>query len=466
MLIPIYELVDKFNSRITGIVHIGAHECEEMGDYKLVGIPPERTIWFEAQANLVNKYKQIYPTAQIYQAALSDIDDQVRQLIITNNIMSSSLLELKEHLVEHPHVQEIRRDTVVTNTFKTFVKKNHLDLTGYNFINLDIQGLELQVIKGMEELLDQFEYIYMEVNTKELYAGCALLPEIDEYLAGRGFKRVDIRMTPYGWGDAMYIRNRVGKLTIDLCGGLGNQLFQIFFILGLAIKYGMTIVLPNKYKLDNKRHTYYQIFPDLELTDAKLENAIYINEANFPQKIDSSKNYIFQGYFQSHKYLENIVPLDYIKLPVEDKKNINRVVDELRSHNRPLISVHVRRGDYLLVQHFHNILGPEYYKNAMEFFGHIKNPLFVVFSEDKEWCDANLGFLDFVFIKEKDYLELIIMSKCDHHIVANSSFSWWGAFLNQQQDKIVVYPSKWYEMGVDITNLTPPSWKSCKIDSI
>jgi FkbM family methyltransferase len=208
MLIPLSHLVKKYDCKITGIVHIGAHECEELGCYLNEGVSFDKIYWFEAIDDLVEKCRRQIPNVKIYHTALSDKDGVECEFIVTNNFMSSSLLELKEHLIEHPSVHEIRRDKVVTSTFATFVNRNNIDLTGVNFINLDIQGMELPVIKGMGKLLEQIEYIYTEVNVKELYANGTLLCDLNSYLAEHGFARVDTSLTQHGWGDAFYIKVR------------------------------------------------------------------------------------------------------------------------------------------------------------------------------------------------------------------------------------------------------------------
>lgn len=206
MLIPFHEILSQYKPKIGGIVHIGAHECEELNDYVNNGIPHEKIMWFEAQKELVEKTKKLHPKTNIYHAVLSDVDNQSRNFIVTNNYMSSSLLELKEHLKEHPHVYEIKRYPILTITFKTFIEKNKIDLTDYNFLNIDIQGHELAVLKGMGLYLDQFDYIYTEVNTKELYSECSLLDDMDDFLNQHNFQRVNIRMTDHGWGDAFYLK--------------------------------------------------------------------------------------------------------------------------------------------------------------------------------------------------------------------------------------------------------------------
>lgn len=203
MLIPLSSIVDKYNMTLTGVVHIGAHECEELEDYSKY-ITPDKIIWVEAQSSLVRKAWE--RGIHVHQAVLSDIEGETREFIVTNNSASSSLLELKEHLTEHPWVREARREVVTTTTFDRLVQTANLDVSTHDFLNLDIQGMELAVLKGMKETLHHFKYIYTEVNTKELYAGCALLRDMDAYLSTQGFTRVETVMTPHGWGDALYTR--------------------------------------------------------------------------------------------------------------------------------------------------------------------------------------------------------------------------------------------------------------------
>lgn len=262
----------------------------------------------------------------------------------------------------------------------------------------------------------------------------------------------------------------MGKITIDICGGLGNQLFQIFAMIKLAKTNGMQFVLPNKYYLiqpnnTNKRHTYYNLFPSIDVQES-LEG-IRIQEQNFeyePINIEPVKNYCFTGFFQSWKYVEGINPLDYIRLPKSDQNRLDDLKQKMRSEKKVLVSVHIRRGDYLKLSHFHHVVPIEYYKNAsltLKNLG-IYNPLYVIFSDDIDWCKQNFEFLENkIFIQETDYVELFLMSSCDHHIIGNSSFSWWGAYLNENPYKHVIYPPKWFEIGINTKDLCPPKWIKC-----
>ena len=133
------------------------------------------------------------------------VDDAI--FYITNNLQSSSILKLKEHLLEHPDIYETERIEMKTKTLKTFYDENKFNYDQFNFMALDIQGAELLALKGAKEIINFIDYIYIEVNIKELYENCALLDEIDEYLNNFGFKRDNILLTQHGWGDAFYSKH-------------------------------------------------------------------------------------------------------------------------------------------------------------------------------------------------------------------------------------------------------------------
>ena len=115
-------------------------------------------------------------------------------------------MELQEHKIEHPDIVEVARLKLETTTLNTLLVGLN---SKFNFVNLDIQGAELLALKGLSNHMAHVNYIYSEVNTKELYKGCALLPELDAFLATHGFIRTDIDMTRHGWGDALYIRRAI-----------------------------------------------------------------------------------------------------------------------------------------------------------------------------------------------------------------------------------------------------------------
>lgn len=206
MLIDLLYLYQKYNLKIKGILHIGAHECEEMSFYLSCGLDYDSVLWIEGQKNICDKVKQENSLIRIYNEVISDTDDDVVEFIITNNFQSSSILELEEHKLFHPSITEINRYKVKTKTIDTFFKEHGEDTTKYNMVNIDIQGAELLALKGMKKFLPYVDYLYLEVNKSYLYKNCALIDEIDSFLSLFSFKRVETKFTDCNWGDAFYMK--------------------------------------------------------------------------------------------------------------------------------------------------------------------------------------------------------------------------------------------------------------------
>lgn len=277
-------------------------------------------------------------------------------------------------------------------------------------------------------------------------------------------------------------------ITCTLMGGLGNQLFQIFATISYAIH------SKNNYKFTNAvmlfggtRHTYWDSF----LSELKSKTTdmfppmTRIKEVSFEyNNIDvdeiRGKNIMLSGYFQSYKYFE---------------KNYNMICKIIMLHNKKLdvllrtdytveillnsISLHFRMGDYKTLQHIHPIMNYEYYKNALTYIepNLDKKVSFQVlyFCEDADIeevkdiiHDLEIMFSRFTFVrcddKLQDWEQMLIMSLCSHNIIANSTFSWWGAYFNECESKIVCYPKLWF--GKDTSHNTidmfPPNWNEIK----
>jgi len=208
MLIDIFSL--RFIKEVKGILHLGAHECEERIKYltRFNYITDDNIIWIDALKNKVELIQTTIPTIRIFNECISNLDDQLIFFKITNNYQSSSILNLKEHIIEHPDIHEISRIEMKTKTLKTFYNDNNFTNSQFNFFALDIQGAELLALIGADNILNDVDYIYIEVNTKELYENCALLDDIDIYLSKFNFKRQNILMTEHGWGDAFYVKTQ------------------------------------------------------------------------------------------------------------------------------------------------------------------------------------------------------------------------------------------------------------------
>jgi len=203
------DLAKQYNMKIRGVIHIGAHHLEEYAQYHQLGVPDEKIIWIEADPLLVQLTKSHFPSSfRIFQAAIAETDGRECTFHISSNTgASSSILAPKTHLTEHPYVKFTQSMPITTSRLDTFFATRGIPANIANFLNIDIQGAELLAFRGMGAVLDKIDYIVAEINERELYAGCGLVDQVDEYLASRGFRRVHTHMEVYGWGDALYVRS-------------------------------------------------------------------------------------------------------------------------------------------------------------------------------------------------------------------------------------------------------------------
>ena len=194
------------NINITGSLHIGAHECEELVFYNNLGLNIKDIIWIDAIPSKVNEAKK-RGIPNVYQAVITDKDDEDVTFNISNNVQSSSVLEFGTHAQEHPWVYYVDKLELKSITIDSFFKRNNIDASKYDFWNFDIQGAELMALKGANDSIKYAKVIYLEVNVNELYKNCGLINEIDDFLSKRNFKRVLTNITKHGWGDALYIKD-------------------------------------------------------------------------------------------------------------------------------------------------------------------------------------------------------------------------------------------------------------------
>ena len=207
MLISFEEINKIFlskNINISGSFHLGAHECEELTFYSNLGLKNDDIIWIDAIPVKVSEAKQ-RGIPNIYNAVITDKDDEEVIFNISNNGQSSSVLEFGTHSQEHPWVVYVDKIKQKSMTIDTFFERNNIDASKYNFWNFDIQGAELMALKGAINSIKYAKALYLEVNEKELYKNCGLITEIDSFLSQYNFKRVLTNMTIHGWGDALYI---------------------------------------------------------------------------------------------------------------------------------------------------------------------------------------------------------------------------------------------------------------------
>ncbi len=210
MLIDIHYLVKTFNLKINGILHVGAHECEELSDYNKIGITNDNIYWVEALKDKVDLIKNSNKSIKIYQAVIDEIDNKEVVFNITNNSQCCSILDFGSVETNYPTIKIVNKRVVKTTRLDSLILQNNIPISDINFLNLDIQGVELRAIKSMEKYLCHIDYIYTEVNTEEVYKNCDLLKDIDIYLLSFGFKRtVQNICHKVGWGDVLYIKKTI-----------------------------------------------------------------------------------------------------------------------------------------------------------------------------------------------------------------------------------------------------------------
>jgi hypothetical protein len=282
---------------------------------------------------------------------------------------------------------------------------------------------------------------------------------------------------------------------VYLQGGLGNQMFQYAFAKALAVKQNMSFVIDTSHFEkaatlgETPRNIQLQLFQtdfkiasefELQLLDSlrypSLLNRIWNKIAqHHPLEIiddekpiahiesSTSPNYLLSGYFQKEIYFNRIE--SEIRSDFQSKEIIT---PPFKTHSKT-ISVHIRRGDYITntnANAHHGVCGMDYYERAFFYIeSKISNPQYIFFSDDIEWCKENFRNKDNAFFIEDrsgkpEHEDLVLMSKCAHHIIANSSYSWWGAWLNPSASKIVVAPARWNNAQISATNqYVPPTWK-------
>jgi hypothetical protein len=281
-----------------------------------------------------------------------------------------------------------------------------------------------------------------------------------------------------------------------LIGGLGNQMFQYAAARRFAHHHNTDLFLDvtgfasyalRKYELDIFRIHAKIASPDLlkhvpfsrkdviRLRIWKLFSSEpiiqYVKEKSFDfyeEKLTLPDNVYLDGYWQSEKYFTEIADILRKEFSfVTPPSAINQdLLEEMGRCNS--VSMHVRRGDYVsnsVAKEILGVLGIDYYIGALNLLEEkVKDPKIFVFSDDIPWAKANLKtnlplhFIDYNSV-EKDYEDLRLMSNCQHHIIANSSFSWWGAWLGSNSEKIIIAPKKWFnQSNMDTRDLIPDSW--------
>ncbi|MBW4890082.1 alpha-1,2-fucosyltransferase [Mucilaginibacter sp. HMF5004] len=283
---------------------------------------------------------------------------------------------------------------------------------------------------------------------------------------------------------------------MQLMGGLGNQMFQYAAAKALSLKRNIPfatdfddpyIYAKRSFGLD-VFNLEYQTATTKQLSKSKPKTKVmrrlykwtgnnpdkylYREKKDFhyqPEFFDCNDGSYISGFWQSEKYFLDIA--DTIRRDFSFKNRPSAAnsawLEKIKACNA--VSIHIRRGDYVSVAHTNQLHGTcnlDYYQQAINAIsGKVENPVFFCFSDDIEWTKANLKtgaethYVDCNTTPDSGYQDMRLMSNCKHHIIANSSFSWWGAWLNPDADKVVIAPKKWLNSSdIIVKDLIPDTW--------
>jgi hypothetical protein len=286
-------------------------------------------------------------------------------------------------------------------------------------------------------------------------------------------------------------------IIVQLSGGLGNQLFQYAFAYSRAKELGVQLKIDLSFYDDYEWHDYSLAPFNLSALAAnsdeiaeikKLDNGVLykvkqrllkgIKHQLVEENLLFNKKYLkihqnsyIIGYWQSEKYFCNHWSdlMNEFRINISPSSNNLELLKEVQSEQSS-ISLHIRRGNYANIESVnlvHGTMPISYYEDAINFFeGEIVNPKFYVFSDDISWAKDNLKLKHpSVFVDHNDdkcdYEDLRLMANCKHHIIANSTFSWWGAYLNSNSTKIVIGPKQWFsdvDKNKEAVDIIPKNW--------
>jgi glycosyltransferase involved in cell wall biosynthesis len=258
--------------------------------------------------------------------------------------------------------------------------------------------------------------------------------------------------------------NTLSFVTPTLAGGLGNQMFEVAAAIALSKdNNAVTIINPTEHILPNQGrniNTYLTNIFSRIVTDTTC-NPINVYEwsKSTYKPIQFKENIKLRGHFQSYKYFDH--HREYIQTLFSPTDEIKQYIQDKYTSINDITAIQVRRGDYAKFPNHHPLLSEKYYNDAVNMI----NPSEIwIFSDSIEWCKENLKFnCPVKYINEEDYIELYLISLCKNVIISNSSFGWWGAYLNTRHDKKVYVPSTWFgeiivNDGFNMDDLILPEW--------
>lgn len=281
----------------------------------------------------------------------------------------------------------------------------------------------------------------------------------------------------------------------NIIGGLGNQLFQFAIAFSVAkslnVDFGVDLSEIREYKVHNgyelerifgikkeisrdelSKIFGFQVLPSVRRVLRKTKfipffwKNLCLESINNEKIVEQKKDLYIDGYWQNEKYFikykSDIKKI--FKFDLSGEKVLKPMVDKMRGSNS--VAIHVRRGDYVSNKNatsYHGVCSKEYFTAAIEFIKNkVTDPVFFVFSDDQDWVEKELSpGRDLIIVRgnvgNRSYIDMALMVECKHAIISNSTFSWWGAWLNNNDEKIVISPVNWFSDPAR-ESIVPSDW--------
>jgi len=439
-MLPLADLFRANSLMPRGVIHVGAHEGQELDDYLAMGV--NTILFIEANPVVFSKLQENISTCRGARAVCcaTGNEDGETTLHITSMDQSSSILPLKLTLDVYPDIVETEQISVPCKKLDSLMEEENLDPADYNILNIDVQGAELLALKGASRTLRHIDAINVEVNFEELYSGCALIHEIDLFLESLHFKRGSTTCPFHpSWGDALYVKDRVLTMsTLGANGRFANQIFQYAFLRLYALKHELRIETPSWIGQILFGHSDPPISRNLPMVVEKSDNLI---EARSSFASQTYTNVDIWGYFQYHSSFYSPYKRFFrslFKPSQEIEQKLLPALERIREMGKTLIGIHLRRGDY---GHGPFFIAPNrwYLEWLNDIWQQQDQPvLFLASDEPAEVIEDLSRFNPLTAqglgckLPEADfYPDFYFLSKCDIMAISNSSFSFAASMLNQ-----------------------------------
>ncbi|MGB3534837.1 MAG: FkbM family methyltransferase [Microcoleaceae cyanobacterium] len=440
-MLDLPQLFKQHSIQPKGVIHVGAYEGQDLQLYQQLEL--QKTLLIEANpivfkrlARAVEQEKNVIAV----NCAISDYNGTAT-LHITSLEQSSSILPLKQVSQYYPQIQETEQISVPARNIDSLLQELKLNPQNFNLLNIDIQGAELLALKGAQNWLKHVEAINTEVNYEELYEGCVLIDQLDDFLNQHGFERV-ATTSPYhpSWGDAFYIKKPVITMSsLGKNGRFANQVFQYAFLKIYAQEHDLKLETPQwigQALFGHQDSRITQQYPEFK------EETNILSEAKILQLNSPLKNRDLWGYFQYHtqyykphrKYFRSL-----FKPTREIKQKLAPALQRLQAEGKTIVGLHLRRGDY---GYEHFFVAPNsWYKEWLKgLWETLDNPVLFIASDEpakvvhdfSEYQPLTAQDLGADLPQARFYPDFYLLSHCNIMAISNSSFSFTASLLNEK----------------------------------